>query len=134
MCRISAAKSEMFPQTALPFFLRTYLRMFNCSLNCSISVLEVFGAQAKMHFWMLGSSTQMLKLALLYKIVHGMCYFPPDILCPRTNYSVRTNHSLVKMAKSVREALKKDGGEYIPSTPMQLVAGLLDGRPDIRFL
>ena len=36
-----------------------------------------------------------LKLALLYKIVHGMCYFPPDILCPRTNYSVRTNHSLV---------------------------------------
>ena len=36
-----------------------------------------------------------LKLALLYKIVHGMCYFSPDILCPRTNYSVRTNHSLV---------------------------------------
>ena len=31
----------------------------------------------------------------LYKIVHGMCYFPSDILCPRTNYSHRTNHSLV---------------------------------------
>ena len=27
-----------------------------------------------------------LKLALLYKIVHVMCYFPSDILCPRTNY------------------------------------------------
>ena len=36
-----------------------------------------------------------LKLALLYKIVHGMCYFPSDILCTPTNYSVRTNHSLV---------------------------------------
>ena len=36
-----------------------------------------------------------LKLALFYKIVHGMCYFPSDILCPRTNYSLRTNHSLV---------------------------------------
>ena len=35
-----------------------------------------------------------LKLPLLYKIVHGMCYFPSDILCPRTNYSHRTNHSL----------------------------------------
>ena len=23
------------------------------------------------------------------------CYFPSDILCPRTNYSLRTNHSLV---------------------------------------
>ena len=27
--------------------------------------------------------------------LNSMCYFPPDILCPRTNYSVRTNHSLV---------------------------------------
>ena len=36
-----------------------------------------------------------LKLALLYKIVHGMCYFPSDILCAHTNYSLRTNHSLV---------------------------------------
>ena len=36
-----------------------------------------------------------LRLSLLYKIVHGMCYFPSDILCPRTNYSHRTNHSLV---------------------------------------
>ena len=36
-----------------------------------------------------------LKLSLLYKIVHGMCYFPSDILCPRSNYSNRTNHSLV---------------------------------------
>ena len=36
-----------------------------------------------------------LKLALLYKIVHGMCYFPSDILCTLTNYSLRTNHSLV---------------------------------------
>ena len=36
-----------------------------------------------------------LKLALLYKIVHGMSYFPSDILCPRTNYNLRTNHSLV---------------------------------------
>ena len=36
-----------------------------------------------------------LKLALLYKIAHGMCYFPSDILCPHTNYSLRTNHSLV---------------------------------------
>ena len=36
-----------------------------------------------------------LKLPLLYKIVHGMCYFPSDILCPRSNNSNRTNHSLV---------------------------------------
>ena len=36
-----------------------------------------------------------LRLSLLYKIVHGMCYFPSDIFCPRTNYSHRTNHSLV---------------------------------------
>jgi len=36
-----------------------------------------------------------LKLSLLYKIVHGMCYFPSDILCPRSSYSNRTNHSLV---------------------------------------
>ena len=35
-----------------------------------------------------------LKLSLLYKIVHGMCYFPSDILCPRSNYSNGTNHSL----------------------------------------
>ena len=33
-----------------------------------------------------------LRLSLLYKIVHGMCYFPSDIFCPRTNYSHRTNH------------------------------------------
>jgi len=36
-----------------------------------------------------------LKLSLLCKIVHGMCYFPSDILCPCSNYSDRTNHSLV---------------------------------------
>jgi len=36
-----------------------------------------------------------LKLSLLYKIVHGMCYFPSDILCPCSNYSNRANHSLV---------------------------------------
>ena len=36
-----------------------------------------------------------LKLALLYRIVHGLCYFPPDIFLPRTNYSHRTNHSLL---------------------------------------
>ena len=36
-----------------------------------------------------------LKLSLLYKLVHGMCYFPSDILCPHTNYSHGTNHSLV---------------------------------------
>ena len=36
-----------------------------------------------------------LKLTLLYRIAHGLCYFPSDILCPRTNYySHRTNHSL----------------------------------------
>ena len=33
-----------------------------------------------------------LKFALL---VHGMYYFPSDILCLHTNYSLRTNHSLV---------------------------------------
>ena len=31
-----------------------------------------------------------LKLALLYKIVYGMCYFPSDILCPRT-YTTRSD-------------------------------------------
>jgi len=32
---------------------------------------------------------------MLYRIVHGMCYFPSDILCPHSNYTNRTNHSLV---------------------------------------
>ena len=36
-----------------------------------------------------------LKLSLPYKIVRGMCYFPSDILCPHSNYSNRTKHSLV---------------------------------------
>ena len=41
-----------------------------------------------------------LKLALQYKIVHGMCYFPQIFLCPRTYYSLRTNHSLVTYART----------------------------------
>ena len=35
-----------------------------------------------------------LKLCTLYKIVYGLCYFPPDIFVPRVSYSQRTSHCL----------------------------------------
>ena len=60
------------------FSLRTCSKQWVCGYS---EVLDAFNLPS------LENRRLYLKLCHLFKIVHGLCYFPPDVVVPRTNLS-----------------------------------------------
>ena len=60
------------------FALRTCSKQWDCGYS---ELLDAFNLPS------LENRRLYLKLCHLFKIVHGLCYFPPDVVVPRTNLS-----------------------------------------------